>query len=454
VSTNGHKRDVYARRRSDFMRQLGKGVVLLPTAPVQTRSNDTDFPFRPDSDFYYLTGFGEPNAVAVLRPKHPTSFLLFVQPRDREQEIWNGRRAGPEGAKRRFGADEAYTIERFDADLPNLLAGAERIYVAPGKYPDFDAKVNAALNRMRGRSRTGVRPPAVVADLRAVLHEMRLVKHPEDLMLQRRAAEVSAAAHLAAMRACRPGMMEYEIEAVLDYVFKKNGARFAGYNHIVASGANATILHYTENDRKMQDGELLLIDAGAEVNLFSGDITRTFPVNGRFSPAQRQLYSAVLAAQKAVIRMVRPGVAYNRLQETAVRVLTRGLRDLGFLKGALPELIQKEKYKSFYMHGVSHWLGMDVHDVGSYRQGKTWRRLEPGMVLTVEPGLYVAPGTRGVPKAFQGMGIRIEDDVLVTKTGNEVLTAAVPKEIADIEAVMAGGRRAVASQAGGRRAAV
>jgi Xaa-Pro aminopeptidase len=438
VSTNGLLDvQVFARRRSDFMKQLGKGVALLPTAPVQVRSNDTEYPFRADSDFYYLTGFAEPSAVAVLRPGRPKPFVLFVLPRDPLQETWNGRRAGPEGVKRRFGADEAYPIERFDEELPRLIEGADRVFLAPGKYPEFDAKVNSIVDGFRRKSRTGVKAPAMVADLRAVLHEMRLVKRLDDLKMQRRAALVSAAAHVAAMRACRPGMMEYEIEAVLDYVFKKNGARFAGYNHIVASGSNATILHYNENNRRMASGELLLIDAGAEVELFSGDITRTFPVSGRFSPAQRQIYRLVLAAQKAVIKRIRPGLAYNRLQETAVRVLTRGLRDLGILRGQVPALIQQEKYKPYYMHGVSHWLGMDVHDVGSYRNGKSWRRLEPGMVLTVEPGLYFAPGQPGVPRDYQGIGVRIEDDVLVTRTGSEVLTKAVPKEIAEIEALMA-----------------
>jgi Xaa-Pro aminopeptidase len=430
-------RQVFARRRGDFMKRLGRGVALLPTAPVRVRSNDTDYPFRADSDFYYLTGFSEPNAVAVLRPGHPDPFVLFVLPRDPLQETWNGRRAGPAGVKRHYGADEAYPIERFDEELPRLLAGADRIFLAPGKYPEFDAKVNAIVDGFRRKSRNGVRPPAMVGDLRAVLHEMRLVKPADDLKLMRRAGLVSAAGHVAAMRACRPGMMEYEIEAVLDYVFKKNGARFAGYNHIVASGPNATILHYHENNRRMQSGDLLLIDAGAEVDLFSGDVTRTFPVSGTFSPPQRQIYRLVLAAQKAVIRRIRPGLPYNRLQETAVRVLTRGLRDLGLLRGQVPTLIQQEKYKPFYMHGVSHWLGMDVHDVGSYRNGNRWRRLEPGMVLTVEPGLYFAPGAPGVPAAYHGIGVRIEDDVLVTRSGHEVLTAAVPKEIADIEATMA-----------------
>jgi Xaa-Pro aminopeptidase len=428
---------LYARRRRELLRRLGTGVALFPTAPPRNRSNDTFFPFRPDTDFYYLTGFGEPEAVAVLRPGHSKPFVLFVQPRDPAQEIWDGWRAGPEGACRLYGADEAHTIDRLDAELPGLIERAERIYLAPGKYPEFDAKVNGLLDAFRRKSRTGVKPPAVILDVREALHEMRLKKGPADLKLHRRAAAISAAAHVAAMRACRPGMMEYEIEAVIEYMFKKHGARFPGYNHIVASGLNATILHYNENNRRMEDGDLLLVDAGAEIELFSGDITRTYPVSGRFTPAQRDIYALVLAAQKAAISAVRPGVAFNRIHETAVRVLTGGLVKLGLLKGPVNTLIKEEKYKKFYMHGTSHWLGMDVHDVGSYRDGKRWRRLEPGMVLTVEPGIYMAPGSEGVPKRYQGIGVRIEDDVLVTRTGREVLTAAVPKEIDDIEAIMA-----------------
>jgi Xaa-Pro aminopeptidase len=427
---------LYARRRRDLLRRLESGVALFPTAPTRNRSNDTFFPFRPDSDFYYLTGFAEPEAVGVLRPGHSKPFVLFVQPRDPAQEIWDGRRAGPEGARQIYGADEAYTMDQLDTVLPRLMEGASRVYLAPGKYPEFDAKVNGVLDAFRRKNRTGIKPPAAIVDVRETLHEMRLRKSAADLKLHRRAAAISAAAHVAAMRACRPGMMEYEIEAVIEYVFKKHGARFPGYNHIVASGPNATILHYNDNDRRMEDGDLLLVDAGAEIDLFSGDITRTYPVSGRFTPAQREIYTVVLEAQKAAIAAVRPGVAFNRVHETAVRVLTGGLLKLGLLRGSVARLIKEEKYKRFYMHGTSHWLGMDVHDVGSYRDGTRWRRLEVGMVMTVEPGIYIAPGTEGVAKRYQGIGVRIEDDVLVTRGGREVLTAAVPKEIADIEATM------------------
>jgi Xaa-Pro aminopeptidase len=419
------------------MRQLKRGVVLVPTAPLCTRSNDTEYPYRPDTDFFYLTGFSEPHAVAVLRPGQSKPFVLFVRPRDAEREVWDGRRYGPEGALRVFGADLAYPIGALDEELPKLLAGAERVFLAPGKYPEFDAKINAILDGFRRKSRAGVKPPSAVLDLREVLHEMRLAKGPEDIHLHRRAAAISGAGHIAAMRATRAGMMEYEIEAVLDYVFKKLGARSPGYNHIVASGENATILHYNENNREIADGSLVLVDAGAEFGLYTGDITRTFPANGRFTPAQRDIYDVVLAAEKAAIEAVRPGVAFNRVHDTAVRVITRGLVALGLLHGAVSDLIKKEKHKRFFMHGTSHWLGMDVHDVGSYKNGKRWRRLEPGMVLTVEPGIYIRPDARGVPKRYQGIGVRIEDDVLVTRTGREVLTAAVPKEIADVEATMA-----------------
>ncbi len=438
MSTKGRlDLEVFSRRRRELMRVLRKGVALIPTAPQRTRSNDTEYPYRPDSDFFYLTGFAEPNAVAVLRPGHKQPFVLFVQPRDPERETWDGRRHGPDGARKIFGADIAHPIAELDAELPQLLAGADRVFLAPGKYPDFDAMVNAVLDGLRRKSRNGVRPPAGVLDLREVLHEMRLRKGPYDLELQRKAAAISAAGHIASMRACRPGMMEFEIEALLEYVFKRLGARSPGYNHIVASGENATILHYNENDHEIRDGELLLIDAGAEYQLFSGDITRTFPANGHFTAAQRDIYSVVLAAQKAAIAAVRPGAPFNRIHDTATRVITRGLVRLGLLRGEVRDLIKKEKHKRFFMHGTSHWLGMDVHDVGSYRNGKRWRRLEPGMVLTIEPGIYIPAGSRGVPKRYHGIGVRIEDDILVTRTGREVLTAAVPKEIAEIEATMA-----------------
>lgn len=432
----GLNRELFAGRRRDLMRRLERGVAIFPAAPVRNRSNDTDYPFRQDSDFYYLTGFPEPEAVAVLRPGHRRPFSLFVQPRDPDREIWTGRRFGPAGVRRVFGADDSYTIDEFDRLLPELLAGPGPVYVAPGKFPDFDSKVNAVLDELRRKSRNGVKPVAAILDVREVLHEMRLKKSDTELEYHRHAARISAAGHVAAMRACRPGMMEYEIEAVLEYVFKKLGARFPGYNHIVASGDNATILHYNDNDRRMRSGDLLLIDAGAEYEYFSGDITRTFPVNGRFSPAQRQVYSVVLAAQKAAIRSIRPGVPFNRVHDTAVRAVTRGLKKLGILRGDVAGLVRNEKYKRFYMHGTSHWLGMDVHDVGSYRNGERWRRLEPGMVLTVEPGIYIPGRSRGVARPYHGIGVRIEDDVLVTRRGHQVLTAAAPKEIADIEATM------------------
>ncbi len=436
--TNG-RRDfqIYAARRRDLLRRLGGGVALFPTAPPRPRSNDTFFPFRPDTDFYYLTGFAEPDAVAVLRAGQSKPFVLFVQPRDPAREIWDGRRAGPEGARRVYGADEAHSIDEFDAELPRLLENSERVFIAPGKYPEFDAKVNRVLDTFRRKNRAGVKGPIALLDVREVLHEMRLRKSPSDLELHRRAAGISGAAHVAAMRACRPGMMEYEIEAVIEYVFKKHGARFPGYNHIVASGPNATILHYNDNDRRMEDGDLLLVDAGAEVDLFSGDITRTYPVSGRFTPAQRDIYSLVLAAQAAAIRVIRPGAPFNRVHEAAVRTITSGLVRLGLLQGKTRDLIKAKEFERFFMHGTSHWLGMDVHDVGSYRQGKRWRQFEPGMVLTVEPGVYIPPGSEGVPRRYQGIGVRIEDDVLVTRSGREVLTQAVPKEIAAIEATMA-----------------
>jgi Xaa-Pro aminopeptidase len=427
----------FARRRRRFLKRLGDGVAFLPAAPARTRSNDVQYPYRQDSDFYYLTGFREPEAVAVLKGSSNRSrFTLFVRPRDRDQEIWNGTRAGVEGARELYGADEAYEIGDFEKKLPELIEGAAHVHLSIGKYPEFDAKLTRVLEHQRWQSRRGTQVPAGMVDVREILHEMRLIKHAEDLKSLREASRISCEAHQAAMRACRPGMREYELAALIEYVFKRNGAASPGYPSIVGSGPNATILHYTDNERAMADGDLVLIDAGAEYEYFSADITRTFPVNGRFSTPQQEIYDLVLGAQKAAIRAVQPGGSVRRVHDVAVRHTVRGLRGLGFLKGDMAQLIKDGAYKAFFMHGTSHWLGMDVHDVGRYRNGKAWRDLEPGMVLTVEPGIYIAPHTKRVPRRYWGIGIRIEDDVLVTARGHEVLTAAVPKEPAAIEQLM------------------
>ncbi|MGD8394606.1 MAG: Xaa-Pro aminopeptidase [Candidatus Eiseniibacteriota bacterium] len=428
---------VFRRRRKQFMRALGGDVAILPAAPERTRSHDVTYPFRQDSDLYFLTGCLEPETIAVLTGGESGSrFILFVRPRDPEREQWTGRRVGVEGATERLEADEAYPVEEFDARLPELLDGAQRVQLAFGKYPQFDERVTRVVHRQRRESRKGVRAPTGMVDVRELLDAMRLVKSTSDIELVRRAAEITAEAHLAAMRACHADMFEFELAALIEYLFRKNGALSPGYPTIVGSGENATILHYIDNDRRMQRGELVLIDAGAEYGYFSADITRTFPVGGRFSTPQREIYEVVLAAQKAAIRAVTPGSTMKRVHDAAVRVVVRGLRDLGLLKGTPAELVRDGAFRRFFMHGTGHWLGMDVHDVGSYRHGREWRELEPGMVLTVEPGIYVTSEMRGVPRRYWGIGVRIEDDVLVTRSGREVLTAGVPKEVDAIEAVM------------------
>jgi len=436
------KQTEFARRRKRLMQMMGKAsVAILPAAKVALRNRDVDYPYRQDSDFHYLTGFPEPEAVAVLIPGRPHGeYILFCRERDPLMETWNGRRAGLEGAKQHYGADDSFPIGDIDDILPGLLERCERVYYAMGEHADFDTKITAWVNRLKAKSRAGVHTPNEFVALDHLLHDMRLYKNRSEIAAMRRAAKISAAAHVRAMQLCRPGQMEYEIEAEFLGHFKRHNCEPA-YNSIVGGGENACILHYTENDAVLRDGDLLLIDAGAEYDCYAADITRTFPVGGRFSREQAALYQIVLDAQKAAINKVRPGNHWNAPHQAAVKVLTRGLLELGLLKGNPASLIKDEAYRHFYMHRTGHWLGMDVHDVGDYKVGEAWRELEPGMVLTIEPGLYIAPGARvgkrQVAKKWQGIGIRIEDDVLVTKDGCEVLTAGVPKEIDEIEALMA-----------------
>lgn len=429
----------FARRRKSLMRQMDENdVAILFTAPVRMRNRDVEYPFRPDSDFYYLTGFPEPEAVMVLVPGRPEGeYLLFVRERDLEKEVWNGRRAGLEGACGEYGADDAFPIGDIDDIVPGLIENRDRVFYGMGVYPEVDQQVMGWVSRVRSRARAGVSVPGEFVALDQLVHEMRLIKSAGELRLMRHAAEVTAAAHVRAMRVTRPGMTEYQVEAELVHAFMSGGCRAPAYAPIVGSGENGVILHYTENRAPLRDGDLLLIDAGAEYEYYAADITRTFPVNGRFTPPQRELYELVLEAQEAAIAKVRPGNHWNEPHEAAVTAITRGLVELGLLKGRVPRLVKEEAYKLFYMHRTGHWLGMDVHDVGDYKVDGEWRVLEPGMTLTVEPGLYVAPGARGVPRRWWGIGIRIEDDVLVTRDGCEVLTRAVPKTAADIEALMA-----------------
>lgn len=431
----------FARRRRAVMEEMGEGsMAILPAAPVRTRNRDVEYPYRQDSDFYYVTGFEEPEAVAVLVPgRKRGEYILFCRERDPEMELWNGVRSGLEGACEDYGADDAFPIGDVDDIIPGLLENQSRVYYAMGYYPDFDQRMIGWVNRVRTRSKAGVSSSADIVALDNVLHEMRLMKSKAEVRAMTRAMEISCSAHVRAMGACRPGMGEYEVEAEINYEFMRGGSRRAAYPSIVAGGANACVLHYTENRDTLRDGDLLLIDAGAEYDYYAADITRTFPINGRFSKSQRALYEVVLEAQAAAIEQVQPGNHWNEPHEAAVEVLAQGLVALGLIKGRASTIIKKGRYRKFYVHRTGHWLGMDVHDVGDYKIGGEWRVLEPGMVMTVEPGLYVAAGDKQVARKWWNIGIRIEDDILVTRNGNKVLTAAVPKSVADIEATVGQG---------------
>ncbi len=429
----------FAKRREEVMRMMGGGVAILPTAPVRTRNRDVHYRYRPDSDFYYLTHFPEPEAVAVLVPgREHGEFILFCRENNPEKEIWDGRRAGLDGARAHYGADDAFPIDDIDEILPGLLENREKVFYSMGRFRDFDQRLLGWVNEVRDKARNGVHAPGEFVDLNHILHEMRLIKRPEEIKLMKRAARITVAAHRRAMRACKPGLMEYEVEAELLHEFRKGGSEYTAYPPIVGGGRNACVLHYIDNRDELKSGDLLLIDAGAEVDAYAADVTRTFPVNGKYSGEQRAVYEIVLAAQLAAIDNVRPGRHWNEPHEQAVRVLTRGLKDLKILTGDVEGHIEKGDYKRFYMHRTGHWLGMDVHDVGDYKIEDTWRELEPGMTLTVEPGLYIAEGSADVDQRWWNIGIRIEDDVLVTRDGCEVLTADAPKSVADIEACMRG----------------
>ncbi len=418
------------------MCQMGDGIAILPTAPHQPRNGDVLFPFRADSDFFYLTQFPEPEAVMVLAPGRPEGeFILFCREKDPEKEIWDGRREGVQGAVTHFGADQALSIDELEATLPSLMENKDRVFTVVGRYPDFDSEIIHSLSQIRNRQRSGVHAPGEIVDLSHLLHEMRLIKRKEELHLMRRAAGITARAHIRAMQATAPGLYEYQVQAELEYEFRLGGSQWPAYPSIVAGGANACILHYTQNSARLRDGDLLLIDAGAEFDCYAADITRTFPVNGRFSGEQRAVYEVVLAAQAASIEAVAPERPIIEYHDAAVHVLTEGLVDLGLLAGDPAELIENQAYKRYYMHRTGHWLGMDVHDVGDYKIDDQWRLLEPGMVLTVEPGLYI-PAAGDIPQRWHNIGIRIEDDILVTRSGRENLTEKAPKATDDIEHLM------------------
>jgi Xaa-Pro aminopeptidase len=425
------------QRRDEFLRRISGGVAIFPSAPTTLRNGDVEHEYRQDTDFYYLTGFEEAGAVAVLAPEHPEhKFVLFVQPKDKQIEVWTGPRAGEEGAIRDYGADAAYTIGKLDEELPKLTQQANRLYYRFASDPTFDERLIGLMRRFQHeRQRSGVGPNAVI-DPAEILHEMRLIKTEDDLSLLRRAVDITCAGHLAAIRAIKPGAYEYEVEAALSYAFRSSGSPRHGYAPIVAAGANATVLHYTSNRRRIAESNLVLVDAGAEYGYFTGDVSRTLPASGRFTREQDQIYRLVLEAQLEAIQQVRPGATFIEPHDRAVRVLTEGLVKLRLMKGDVDELIKEEKYREFYMHRTSHWLGMDVHDAGPYKVGDEWRKLEVGMVMTVEPGLYIAEDAEGVDPRYRGIGVRIEDDVLVTAGGNEVLSSAVPKDVEEIEQAM------------------
>ncbi len=427
----------FVKRRRQLMRAMGSGAIaVIPAAPEKVRNRDVHYSYRQDSDFLYLSGFKEPEAVIVLVPERDRGeYILFCRESDPQQEIWHGRRAGQAGAVEAYEADDSFPVTDLDDILPGLLENKTKVFYTMGRYPEFDKHMMGWVNRVRENSRSGVKAPVEFVSLEFLLHEMRLFKTQYEQRLMRKAAKISAKAHKRVMRLCEPGKTEFQVEAELLYEFHSHGGEPA-YPSIVGGGANACILHYTDNADKLQDGELLLIDAGTEYDGYASDITRTIPVNGRFSPLQKEVYEAVLEAQSAAIKKAIPGNHWNDPHDAAVKSLTKSLIGFGLLKGSRGKLIKDGAFRRFYMHRTGHWLGLDVHDVGDYKVDTEWRLLEPGMTLTIEPGLYISPA-RGVPKSFHNMGIRIEDDVLITRAGNEVLSKDAPKTVKEIEACMA-----------------
>jgi Xaa-Pro aminopeptidase len=421
----------------EFMRRMSpNSIAIIPSAREARRSNDTHYRFRQDSDFYYLTGFEEPDAIAVIKPDTNPHYTMFVRPRDPEREIWDGRRAGVEGAKNDFGADESFPILEFDEKLHDLLDGAAVLYYRLGVNTDLDQKIIGEISRMRAINRKPIHPPQTIVDPATIVHEMRVLKTPDEIEIMQRAADIAAEAHCEAMKTARAGMHEYELEALIERIFRQRGAAAPAYTSIVGAGANATVLHYINNDGELRDGDLLLIDAGAEYKGYASDITRTFPINGRFTQPQREIYDLVLKAQMACVEMVRPGTTHDQLKQRSIEILTDGMVELGLLQGKPEDLIKEKKYEKFYMHGLGHMLGIDVHDVGQYYFGQESRALEPGVVMTVEPGIYISPDSKEVPERYLGIGVRIEDDVLCTQNGPRVLTNKVPKAAEEIEELM------------------
>ncbi|RYZ03908.1 MAG: M24 family metallopeptidase [Myxococcales bacterium] len=424
----------FSERRARLLSAIHPGVLVLFSTPTAIRNNDVEHEYRQSSDLFYLSGFDEPETVLVLSSvAEKEKFVLFVRPRDPERETWDGRRAGVEGAMKDFGADAAYPIGELAQRLPELLLGVPELHYSLGRHREQDDVLLAALEGARRRGRRGAVYPTRVVDAEVKLHELRLFKTPDELNIMRRAAAISGEAHLAAMKSAKPGMNEWEIDALFRGIFRQRGCERPAYEPIVGSGVNATILHYRKNNRVMQDGELLLIDAGCELDYYASDVTRTFPVNGRFTAEQRALYEIVLAAQERAIEKAKVGATLDEVHLASAEEITRGLIELGLVEGPFEDAMKEQRYKTFYMHKCSHWLGMDVHDVGAYYRGGQGRPLEPGMVLTVEPGIYVAESATGGAERYRGIGIRIEDDVLVTDSGNEVLTAHIPRTVDAVE---------------------
>ena len=436
MNTAIHDIEQFRARRSRLLADMGGGVAIIPTAAEVTRNRDSHYPYRFDSYFYYLSGFREPEALLVLIAGDQPRSILFCRDKDMEREIWDGFRFGPDAAVQQFGFDEAYSFSRLDELVPALLANHKQLYFSLGADAGWDTRVTQWLNQLRQQSRSGVAVPAEIVDVRILLDEMRLIKSPFEADIMRQAATISAGAHQRAMQATMPGRYEYEVEAELLHEFYRHGAQAPAYTSIVAGGANACVLHYIANNARLQAGELLLIDAGCELDGYAADITRTFPVGGKFSGAQKDLYQLVLAAQQAAIAEVRPGSHWNAPHEAALAVLVQGFIDFGLCQGSPEAVLESGDYRRFYMHRTGHWLGLDVHDAGEYKQQNAWRALLPGMALTVEPGCYVRPADN-VPEHFWNIGIRIEDDVIVTEQGCDIITAAAPKTVAEIEAVMA-----------------
>jgi Xaa-Pro aminopeptidase len=453
---DGFSRDVFANRRKRVVESMGPAVAVVPAARELVRSHDTTFPFRQDSDFYYLTGFPEPDALAVLAGSEPRRFILFTRPRDAKQEIWTGPRQGPEGAKEVFGADEAFPLGELDSTMPELLSNVRQVYFAFGKDERWDRRMMGWINQVRTKGRRGaVSAPTELIDAAALVHEQRLTKEATEIDLMRRAAGITAESHMLAMKVCSPGMTERDLQNELEHSCFSQGCRAMAYETIVAGGPNACVLHYAENNGRLKDGDLVLIDAGCELENYASDITRTFPVSGRFTPTQRRIYEIVLEAQLAGIKSARKGKTIHSVHESVVHILAERLVGLGLLEGnperhariclQTAETADEEAWEEkldegevglhrYYLHNTSHWLGLDVHDVGRYREGGAWRKLEPGMILTVEPGIYISPQADYAPEEYRGLGVRIEDDVLITDRGPEVLTDACVKSVKDVEA--------------------